>query len=345
MFTSLLHEGMPMVIYNQILIWGQSTCCLIAVLLLNTCGALIPNVFAAMVPLGVEAGDDVFVSPINHEDWSSTILEEAESLGLVAISITGIIMMSIRPWLAAKGYAFAQSNLTQEPVIFSFDSGHAEAFERAPKRRETLSKTMSFTGIPDKGDDFQNLSDCGGDEREASTKNYASLGAHISIIALSVFLSFGLSLSSRLAEIELQLNGRILSGVPLFKLAMFCGLFSMQLMLCRPRFQALRFKRDWFMRLCGLMLDLLLISALSMSYPKPQIMGQTYYLICCIFVLICLCWNLGCFVMVAPRLFPNYWFTRALTLSGDAMGHAYTGEQVWRPNRQNVLFKLLGTLS
>jgi hypothetical protein len=54
LLTSLLHEGMPMVIYNQILIWGQSTCCLVVVLLLNSFGASVPNTFAAMVPLGVE---------------------------------------------------------------------------------------------------------------------------------------------------------------------------------------------------------------------------------------------------------------------------------------------------
>ena len=37
-------------------------------------------------------------------------------------------------------------------------------------------------------------------------KNFASLGSHISLIALTVFLSFGVSLTARLAEIELDIH-------------------------------------------------------------------------------------------------------------------------------------------
>jgi hypothetical protein len=44
--------GMPMVIYSQILMWGQSSCCLLAICVLNSMGSKIPPMFAAMVPLG-----------------------------------------------------------------------------------------------------------------------------------------------------------------------------------------------------------------------------------------------------------------------------------------------------
>ena len=61
--TSLFHEGMPMVIYSQLLTWGQTTCCLLLVCVANTFfSADIPSVFAAMVPLGLEAGADISVS-------------------------------------------------------------------------------------------------------------------------------------------------------------------------------------------------------------------------------------------------------------------------------------------
>lgn len=61
--TSLFHEGMPMVIYSQLLTWGQTTCCLLLVYIGNTFfGAKIPRDFAAMVPLGLEAGSDITVS-------------------------------------------------------------------------------------------------------------------------------------------------------------------------------------------------------------------------------------------------------------------------------------------
>ena len=61
--TSLFHEGMPMVIYSQLLNWGQTTCCLLFVCISNSIfGMGIPSAFAAMVPLGIEAGADIVLS-------------------------------------------------------------------------------------------------------------------------------------------------------------------------------------------------------------------------------------------------------------------------------------------
>jgi hypothetical protein len=61
--TSVFHEGMPMIIYSQILNWGQTTCCLFVLCISNTFfGANISSLFAAMVPLGIEAGADIVVS-------------------------------------------------------------------------------------------------------------------------------------------------------------------------------------------------------------------------------------------------------------------------------------------
>ena len=69
----------------------------------------------------------------------------------------------------------------------------------------------------------------------------------------------------------------------MFKLSMCCALFSMMFLLRRSR---IRFNRDWFMRLCGLMLDLLFIAALSKAYPKPKNLEETHYAICGLFVLV-----------------------------------------------------------
>ena len=84
--------------------------------------------------------------------------------------------------------------------------------------------------------------------------------------------------------------------------------------------------RDWFMRLCGLMLDLLFIASLSKAYPKPKNLEETHYIICSCFVLVCFLWNVFCFIFVAKKVFPNFWFERGLVLTADCMGHSYTGE-------------------
>ena len=81
------------------------------------------------------------------------------------------------------------------------------------------------------------------------------------------------------------------------------------------------------MLLCGLMLDLLFIASLSKAYPKPKNIGETHYVICSCFVVICFIWNFVCFCFIAKSIFPNFWFERGLVLSADSMGHSYTGNE------------------
>ena len=50
-----------MVIYSQILMWGQSACCLLTLCFVNLFKGNVPKLFAAMVPLGLEAGADIVV--------------------------------------------------------------------------------------------------------------------------------------------------------------------------------------------------------------------------------------------------------------------------------------------
>jgi Na+/glutamate symporter len=67
------------------------------------------------------------------------------------------------------------------------------------------------------------------------------------------------------------------------------------------------------------------IAALAKAYPKPHNLEKTHFVICSGFVLICILWNIFCFVLVAPSMFPNFWFERGLVLTADCMGHSYTG--------------------
>lgn len=321
--TSLLHEGMPMVIYSQILIWGQSTCCLLALCLCNAVGAEIPGLFAAMVPLGVEAGDDVVAMPVYKEFWSPTIVQEAESLGLVAACLLGIILTSGKPFFYTKGWI--GQGFSRDSMGFLLHAaghgGQAEAFERSPRQRMIRSTSSGSMLVDASTQDLQDIH-YSADKADPDKASTVSLGAHLSLVALTVFLSFGASLVARVIEIELKIEHRFVSGIRMFKLAMCCALGSMHFVLLRSR---IRFKRDWFMRLCGLMLDLLVISSLSVANPKPSALEETHYLICSIFVAICVAWNVFCFVFVARQLFPNFWFERALTLTVDALGHAHTG--------------------
>ena len=52
-----------MMFYSQILAWGQTTCCLLVTCIYNlSAQAVIPFAFPTLVPLGLEAGNDVVLS-------------------------------------------------------------------------------------------------------------------------------------------------------------------------------------------------------------------------------------------------------------------------------------------
>ena len=163
-----------------------------------------------------------------------------------------------------------------------------------------------------------------------SRQEYTSLGTHISFIALAVFLSFGVSTIARIAEIELKFGeNRVFSGVRMFKLSMFFALIVMHITL---RNTSLRFNRVWFMRLCGFLLDVLMIAACSSANPRPKSLDRNFlhYGWVLLFSCTCIIWNLFCFFVLAHRLFPNYWYERGLILMSDCLGHAYMGLVVAR---------------
>jgi hypothetical protein len=322
---SILHEGMPMMIYSQILLWGQTSCCLLIYLLLyGGSEALFPT----MVTLGAEAGMDVAHVAGYSGDWLATAVE-AESIAIVAVNILGVLLISLKPYLLAGGYLGSQYSREARDQLSSVRDGKAEAFEKAAP---LLHRSFSHEHLPMRSSsiasynrtllDKDELVEDYGEEHGVAIER-ASLGTHLSFIALAVFLSFSVSLLFHLFEAEFQIRYHLLSGLRQFKVAMVCAVLCMLFITRRSN---LRFRRDWFMRLCGLLLDLLTIAALAKAYPRKQTLEQqTHYFLCFLFVSICVLWNLFCFCVVAKEVFPNYWYERALTLSGDSLGRAYSG--------------------
>eukprot|EP01032_Pedospumella_encystans_P008275 gene8275-9841_t len=381
--TSLFHEGMPMVIYSQLLNWGQTTCCLLFVCISNSIFRMgIPSAFAAMVPLGIEAGADIVLSSNYNTDWTSSIVEEAESLGLLAITVSGVLLFSYKSYFISQGWlgkVYLRDTHNLSSLHMQHSTGQAEAFSRhRPNNASTgdihtlhsahpsatsgqksgmaASRSFSNFGAFNSDQPSPRLESPTNSQRkqmndttssatttspytarslsfddesndlllvhEAGKTNNASLGAHLALIALTAFMSFGLSLSLHLIEIELKIDHHWLSGVRMFKLTMCCAMACMLFIL---QHSTIKFNRDWFMHMCGLLLDLLVIAALSKARPQFDESHQTHYFLCGVFVMICVAWNAFCFLFVARSLFPNYWFERALTLAGDSMGHSYTG--------------------
>ena len=228
MATSLLHEGLPMVIYSQILTWGQSGCCLLLLCIFTGFNIRVPSQFATIVPLGIESGEQIEalrhidatnVIGVRHEvHWVKIVLQESESLGLLAVCIIAIVLMSGKQFFIACGFIqqeVSQPSRTVRPVA-GHGAGQAEAFERTAKA-STATFSLDDSDIP--GDYFSGYNGDVSITRSINgsytgdKESTASLGAHLSLIALSVFLSFGLSFICRMIEIEFKWTEYFFSGM------------------------------------------------------------------------------------------------------------------------------------
>lgn len=338
--ASVLHEGMPMIIYSQILTWGQTSICLAICFISELMGKNIPRMFSAMVPLGLEAGDDATPTPVHNNFWSATVVQESESLGIVTAAVLGVIAISAKPYLMSCGVLGSASTRESSANMQPASNHSEEAFGRTSssvrlsseppsmttQRMVSGDKSMSrITDLPVMALKMEDVYTYRGNKSDTEKlEGQASLGTHLSLVALTVFLSFNVGLTARIFEAQFSFfkSHRIFSGICMYKISMCCALISMNFFLRRSR---IRFRREWFMRLCGLMLDMLVIAALSTANPKPKALKEAHYDIVAVFVAACVGWNIFAFFFLARRLFPNFWYERGLTLSGNSLGHSFMG--------------------
>jgi Na+/glutamate symporter len=378
-FHSIVHEGGPMIVYSQILIWGQSSVCLLLCTVMNSIPQMnksFPNLFSGMVPLGIEAGPDVIPTAVYKNLWSQTVVQEAETLGLFACCIMSILVISAKQYYSydafenVTGKSSDGENDKSKPrkeayTKRAFGSGEFEAFRRgsrklSPNKIIATSALSQDLGLPPR---YRNSSAPSSSSQQQThspmsaqwgmqvdtsqfrrdmfldndaalddhldisgvkNKNYSSLGTHVALIFICVFLSFNFGLSARFfeAEIEWFRAHRILSGIRLFEMSIVFSIVIIHyLLLCTK----LSFRTEWFMRLSGLMLDMTCIAKLSSAIPDPKNVAEVHYGLISVFVLACTLWNIYVFVYFAKDMFPNFYFERAVVLSADAMGHPAMG--------------------
>ncbi len=147
----------------------------------------------------------------------------------------------------------------------------------------------------------------------------------LNVIGFAVAIGLGIVMYEGLIWLENAiLNGwtdfRFISFVPLFPFAMIGGLL-VQLFLRKIK------KQHWLQRrtvqiIATIALDLLVASAVatvSLSVIRDNLP---------VFILLSvagIAWILGCFAILAPRMFPSYWFENGITNIGQSMGMTATG--------------------
>ena len=320
-----------MVIYSQIVIWGQSAVCIFLRLGWKIAGdTRNPILISAMVPLGMESGPDVVPPIVYHTQWSQFAVQEAESYSLMFIIVLGVTLISMKESFVERGWISDAGPGVKE---------QSESFRRADRTGSRMSRSSDVSSpqqqspwSPSNGYNGEEvnrlLPDAKNDKvakKNASNQNSASFGTHMSVIFLTAFFSFIFGLFGRIIEAKYSFfqNHNFISGFCLFEVSMCFAFFVMQLLLRHTR---INFNRDWFMRVCGLMLDLLVVAALSSAgyFPSAnELPSYTPEIV--VMIAVCAIWNVTFLFLLGRDMFPNFWFDRSVVLMGDSMGHAFIG--------------------
>jgi ESS family glutamate:Na+ symporter len=147
----------------------------------------------------------------------------------------------------------------------------------------------------------------------------------INLLAFGVAIGIGYGIFSGLVwSEEVLLSGRtdlrFMKYVPLFPFAMIGGLI-LQLFLRKIK-QAHLLPRRTPQVFSTIALDVLIASAVA-TISLSVVMDNLAVVI--ILAVAGIAWILGCFAILAPRMFPEYWFENGVTNTGQSMGMTATG--------------------
>lgn len=137
--TSIFHESLPMLIYSQTLIWGQSCVALMTAGLFSMGNSQVSPYLGALVTLGMETGRDVNAhstaiavgEPLAHD-----VVRLADTVGLIISLVMGVAIMtwqSIAPMVSSTG-GRVRPNTPELAVAAARRGRHREHFGRRGAR-------------------------------------------------------------------------------------------------------------------------------------------------------------------------------------------------------------------
>ena len=292
-FKKIWNLAMPQLCMGQLLAWGQY------VFGLGLCGLLlipcfgVPEAFGNLLEIGFQGGHGTvggLISTFEAYHWSDGIAlgYTMATAGMVLGVVIGMVLVN---WALRKG---AVSN------VRTFDDRNK--FEQLgiyhPEERPDAGKQTVFCDSID------------------------SLAWHIALIGLAILLGFTMLKGFQLLEIELfPKNGkRLFSGFPLFPLCMIGGLV-LQKAMEKVKAHTL-IDHGQMQRLAGGALDFLVVSAVATI--QISVVAANWKPLLVLIVAGTL-WSVILVVFLAPKLFREAWFERAIAEFGQSLGVTATG--------------------
>ncbi len=286
----------PQVCFGQLVAWGQYVVGLFITAILLAPYFGVPVMFGNLIEIGFEGGhgtvgglSDLFVS-LNWpegKDLGLTVATAGMVLGIVA----GTVLIN---WAVRRG--------------------HIEFIRRADNDPQLLKK-LGFYPMEDRPD---------AGKQTVFADSIDSLAFHLAVIGMAVLggvlMKQGIAALDTIVPASIQ-KLHILRSFPLFPLCMIGGIL-LQLLLTKLRPLNLFVDHGQIQRISGASLDFLVVSAIA-SIRLDYVLSHWLPLL--ILITVGLSWNVFCVLVIAPRIFKEAWFERAIADFGQSMGVTATG--------------------
>ncbi len=296
--STIWKKSGPQLVYGQIVAWGQYTVGIgVAILILKPLFS-VPGFFGTLIPVGFEGGHGTAAGlgrTFETLNWSQGLdfALASATAGIVSAMIVGIGLIN---WAVRK-------NITKKAAsVESTPESSVVGVYNVKKRPVAGYQTVSADSVD-------------------------SLGLHLAIIGVSIFIGYGLR--ELLLTLEyffpVLAENKLLAAFPLFPLCMIGGLI-VQLFLSRI-VKINLIDHHLTQRLSGTALDFLVVAAIS-TIRLSVIMGG--FLPFAILIAVAIGWNVFCVLFLAKRLLPDAWFERSIVEMGQSMGTTATGLMLLR---------------
>ena len=292
-FKKVWNLALPQLCMGQLLAWGQY------VLGLGLCGLFlipcfgVPPAFGNLLEIGFQGGHGTvggLTSTFQSFGWEDGIAlgYTMATAGMILGIVVGMVLVN---WALRKG-------VIANVRTFDDRERHEQRGIYIPEDRPDAGKQTVFCDSID------------------------SLAWHIALIGISILIGFVMLKIFQMVEIELFPNNtkRIFSGFPLFPLCMIGGLMLQQAME-KAKAQHL-IDHGQMQRLAGAALDFLVVSAVATIQISVVAANWKPLLV---LIGAGTLWSILLVVYLAPRLFKEAWFERAIAEFGQSLGVTATG--------------------
>jgi ESS family glutamate:Na+ symporter len=285
--------GFPQLVLGQIIAWGQYAIGLglAGFVLSRLCG--VPPCFGNLIEIGFEGGHGTVGGMA--ESFTSAGWAEGSALGFTIATagmVIGIVVgMALVNWAHRRGYVREVRAFEERPV-------HERRGIHPPEARPAAGRQTVLSDSID------------------------SLAWHVAIVGLAVGLGYLILIGLQHAEVALFPDAatRLFKGFPLFPLCMIGGVL-LQLAVRRAG-GSLLVDHGQMQRISGAALDFLVLSAVATI--KISVVAANWMPLLAI-ILAGTLLSLALVVFLAPRLFREAWFERAIAEFGQSTGVTATG--------------------